>query len=151
LAGNPRESSTQTYTVPDGKPHLCLFAEAWSSLDPSTKPGNAILDRHWGQQNLQIHVTQPGQRLVVPFAAVGQLEAEEYTLTVRQLPSLEGDHPFALPGQAIRLLDPERGGEPAERLFVSLRPHERRPFVLSVEVPGAAAPGTAVQLLVEQA
>ena len=27
-------SSLQRYDVPDGQPHLCIFAEAWCGLDP---------------------------------------------------------------------------------------------------------------------
>ena len=149
-AKNPRSSPPQQYTVPAGKTHLCLFAEAWSGLDPTTNPGNPVVDRHWGQQNLQIIVAAAGQQLRFPFRVVGQPPGAHYVVRVRQ-PDHEEDDTFRLPPEGLQLVDTEQGGTRATELPIELRSYERRSLQVVVAIPAAARAGTSTHFVIEQA
>jgi len=149
LAKNARRSPQQQYTVPDGKAHLCLFAEAWSGMDPTTDPGNPVVDRHWGQQNLQILTAQAGQQLPIPFRVVGQPPGGRYLMRVRQ-PAREEDNVFLLPSDALQIVDAEQGGARATELPVELRPYEQRTFQVVVVIPADARAGTSARFVIEQ-
>jgi hypothetical protein len=149
-AAMAKQSPIAPQTIPEGKPHLCVFAHAWSSLDPATRPGDPIDDRHWGQQNLQIRTARPGERVVVPFLAVGRGDALRYTVNVRRHSTPDDRQQLVLPGAAVALRDGAGGHEPAEQLQLDLRAGERRPLELSVQVPQDASPGTRALLVLEQ-
>lgn len=149
-AQQAQRSPRKLYDVPSGQPHLCLFAEAWCGLDPSTKPGNSIDDRHWGQQNLEIIIARPGQRLMIPFTAVGQAKSGLYEIGIRQMDVREGDNSFNLPHEAVRLTDPKQGAESFEPLRIELFSWERRPFEVVVDIPPDAVSGTSAELVIEQ-
>jgi hypothetical protein len=149
-AEQPERSPRKFYDVPEGKSHLCLFAEAWCAADPSTKPGNAIDDRHWGQQNLTINVVQSGQRLKIPFTAVGQAEAGLYEIGIRRLGAKEGVQSFDLSREAVQLTDLEQGIQSTVPIRIELHPWEHRSFMVVIDIPLDAASGTSAELVIEQ-
>lgn len=136
----------------DQPSHICLFAEVTAPLDFPDGSGNPVKDRHYAQQNLQFHKVQRGQRLAIPFLAIGAAQRKKHLVAVRQLDVEEGDgRPrLVFPPGSLRITDREGGVEPQERLLVELQRWQSQPLRAEVMIPQEATVGAVGRVVIEQ-
>jgi hypothetical protein len=93
--------------------HVCLLAEVTCVADPALFTFNAHVDRHYGQQNLNLISAQPATRSAFSFFAVNP-QNKPNTISVRVAPASD---------LALRYLASEFHGRPVrlDEKFVSLR------------------------------
>lgn len=143
-------SAPITVTLPAEKPHLCIFAEAWISTDPPEFFGNAVKDRHWAQQNLQIRAANPGQNLTFPFMAVGSNEDALHTVHIRLDGPREGQGVISLESGDFRIVDTVGGASAEQELQIDLKAFERRPMEVTLRIPEDAPAGAKSAFVIEQ-
>jgi hypothetical protein len=132
--------------------HICLFAEVKAPLNLPDGSGNPTKDPHYAQQNLQFHKVQQGQRLVIPFLAVGGTQPGMHRVTLRQIQGQggEGQPRLSFAPELLGLIDEHAAGGPQETLSLELRRWENRPLQAEVRIPPESPPGAEAQLVIEQ-
>jgi hypothetical protein len=110
-----------------------------------------VNDRHYAQQNIQIHTVDPGRRVVIPFSAIGSARGGQYLIGMRQLVTEQrGTEVLTFPNDAFLIIDPQHRSDPQGRLLIDLRPWERRSLQALFAIPENAVPGAVAELVIEQ-
>jgi hypothetical protein len=155
-AGSTRESDPKVpFILPPGfdqPTHICLFVEVSAALDQPDGSGNPNKDHHYAQQNLLFFKVKPGQRLVIPFFAVGGAQPGSHHLSIRRVEVQEDERVPRLTFQPelLGLTDAIAAGGPQERLSVELRRWENHPLQAEVRIPPESRLGAEARLVIEQ-
>lgn len=123
-----------TSSIPN---HVCLLAEATSSVDPSAGGFDAVNDRHYGQLNVSVLTVKPGQRNSFQFflgnpspkTARFNVNAQQVSPAARRYLEAMYNAEVATLGRkdiALRMVMPTLRRSEHQDLTVELGPHERR-------------------------
>jgi len=147
-AGAQQETPAAVWTPDNTTPfHVCLLAEVGSiPLDPSTGTYDAVSDRHYGQQNINVLMVQPGQKKSFSFrVANGGRETEQFTVLVRSvgeealhhLEKLYNSEAVSLRPTAlsVQVVEPGLRRQSRQELKLQLKPGETRLCQLMLDVP----------------
>ncbi|MEU1458366.1 hypothetical protein [Streptomyces avermitilis] len=150
--GGRATSRGMTKRIPDTAPkHVCLLVRVSHQYDPAGNVPDPVGDRHWAQRNLTAVSVSDGQPIDVKFVAANPLEdTAEFTLSVRQngeehsevlAQELGAEPRFIEASIAIGETDEDLDRRQVS-LQVALRPGERRPVRVRIDVLGQLEAGT---------